>query len=425
MKRPIPVAFRIIALSLLLYRCDNDANPDPSLPITISQVSLSHGTHNWQTVSATIDYNGTETITTHGFVYSPTTMPTIENSEVVDLGILENSSFHFYFDAATALVPDKDYYVRAFVKPGEKIYYSNEVQFHSLRGSWKKLSSFPGPHRKFSIAFSAGGKVYVVGGVSMEMQKFNDVWCYDPVSNTWTQKGPFPLTSISNADAAHFLINDVAYVISTEGFWRYDQQNDTWEKIGSGLNQTRMMSFSIAGKGYAGYGHFDGSLNVYDPIQSSWTALPKTVSSVYPGDADYRKYSWSVDGKAYSGYGTNSTFAEKPIAEFYEYDPSANRWTARKSIFHYNQPRWGLTHFPVNNTIYVGMGRSTNDTVFGDLYEYDASADDWLIVASIPSDPRVDAFSCSNTDKAYVGLGFRYYQGGQVDELFDFWEFTP
>ena len=424
MKRPLTGVFQIIALSLLLYGCDNDANPEPSLVITINQVSVLHGTHNWQMVSAEVD-SVTTTIASHGFVYGQTSMPTIEDSEVFDRGTLEGDYFELRFEGARALEPDKDYYVRAFARIGEKIHYSDEVQFHSLRGSWRKLSSFPGPHRKFSIAFSAGGKVYIVGGVSMDLQKFNDVWCYDPVSNNWSQKGAFPLTSITNNEATHFLINDVAYIVSAAGFWQYDQQNDTWQKIGPGKNQTRMMSFSIAGIGYAGYGHFDGSLNAYDAIQNSWTPIPKTVDSVYPGDADFLKYSWSVDGKAYSGYGTNSTFAEMPVAEFYEYDPSANKWIARNSVFHYNQPRWGLAHFSVNNRIFVGMGRNTNDAVFGDLYEYDASVDDWIIVASTPSAPRVDAFSCASASKAYVGLGFQYYQGGQVDELYDFWEFTP
>lgn len=409
----------------LLYRCGNDPNPEPPLVITISKVSVSTSMHNWQTVSAMVDYKGKATIMSHGFVYSHTPMPTVGDSETVDLGTLEYAHFELKFDGTTAIEPDKNYYVRAFSRIGEKIYYSDEVQFHSLRGSWKKRSPFPGSHRKFSIAFSVDDRVYVVGGISMELQKFNDVWCYDPVSNSWSEKNAFPLTSISNNEAAHFLINDVAYVVSAAGFWRYDHLDDRWEKIGSGVNQTRMMSFSIAGKGYAGYGHFDGSLNVYDPMHNSWTTFPKTVGTRYPGDADFRKYSWSVDGKAYSGYGTNSSFAEKPKAEFYEYNPSANKWTARKSVFYYNNPRWGLTHFTVNNKIYVGMGRDTNDSVSGDLYEYDASADDWTIVASIPSDPRVDAFSCANASKAYVGLGFRYYQGGQVDKLYDFWEFTP
>jgi N-acetylneuraminic acid mutarotase len=79
----------------------------------------------------------------------------------------------------------------------------------------------------------------------------------------------------------------------------------------------------------------------------------------------------------------------------------------------------------VNNKVYVGMGRNTNDAVLGDLYEYDESANDWIIVASIPSAPRVDAFSCFTATKGYIGLGLQYYQGGQVDELTDFWEFTP
>jgi hypothetical protein len=323
----------ITALSLLLYCCDEKIKLETSVDITLSQVSVSSGTHNWQTVSASIDSKDNLAIESHGFVYSQNSLPTIEDSKVVDLGALVNSNFFLYFNGDTEIEPDTDYYVRAFVKLEDKILYSDQSQFHSLRGHWKKLSSFPGKHRRFSIAFSVGGKTYVVGGINRQQQKFNDVWCYDPNTATWNAKNVFPLSSVSNTEATHFIINDVAYVVSEEGFWKYDSQNDEWQKIGSGINQTRMMSFTINGKGYVGYGHFDGPLITYNPLQNLWTTLLKTQASLYPGDADFMKYSWSVNGKVFSGYGTNSSFEEKPIAEFYEYDPVANKWTAKKSVF--------------------------------------------------------------------------------------------
>jgi len=183
-----------------------------------------------------------------------------------------------------------------------------------------------------------------------------------------------------------------------------------------------MVVFTFGVKAYIGNGQ---GWHVYDTSLNSWSYLPNFVDTSYPGDATYLKYAFSANGKGYSGFGLDRWQSSSPTTEFYEYDPVSNKWSEKKSYLYYNGAKTGLTAFCLKDKIYVGMGRSTNDAVSGDLHEYDPKTLTWNDVASIPGIERTDAFSCATSTKGYVGLGFKYYRGGQVDKLVDFWEFKP
>lgn len=420
MKKPSVFVFLAIATSFIFSQCDPD-EVEPT-PLLQASVSVFEGYHTRQAIGVAIEYGGSRAITSHGIVISTHNNPTLEDGTVVDRGVMEYPNFYIEFDGTIPLEPDHDYYAKAFAVINKKTYYSDVVEFHTFKGTWKKLASFPGQHRKLSLSFTANGYVYVVGGTSMELTKFNDVWRYDPSSDTWLQLSSFPLAAVSTIEAASFVIYDIAYVLSAAGLWRYQPGNDVWEKLGNGIDQTHMLSFIIDNKGYAGLGRWNGGLKVYDPLVNTWTS----VSTYYPGEADYLKYTVAAGGRAYSGYGTSSTFGnESPQSEFYSFDPSTKQWTEQESFLNWNDPKTGLVCFSINDKVYMGMGRNTNDAVFGDLNEFDPATGKWTYVLSIPATERTDAIYCSASGRGYVGLGFKYHSGGQVDKLFDFWEFKP
>jgi N-acetylneuraminic acid mutarotase len=420
MKKPSVFIFLAIATPFIFSQCDPDeVEPKPRLQ---ARVSVIKGYHTWQAIDVSIEYEGGKAIGSHGIVFSSHNNPTLEDGTVVDRGVMEYPNFYFELDGSTPFEPNQDYYAKAFAVINKKTYYSDVVEFHTFKGTWKKLASFPGQHRKLSLSFSVNGNLYVVGGTSMELTKFNDVWRYDPSSDAWLQKSSFPVAVVSTIEAASFVINDIAYVVSAAGLWRYHPENDVWEKLGDGINQTHMLAFTIDDKGYAGLGRWNGGLKAYNPLLNTWSNVP----TYYPGEADHLKYTVSAGGRAFSGYGTSSTFGnESPQVEFYSFNPSTRQWTEQDSYLYWNDPKTGLVCFSINNKVYMGMGRNTNDAVFGDLNEFDPATGEWTYVLSMPGTERTDAIYCSANEKGYVGLGFKYHSGGQVDKLFDFWEFRP
>lgn len=58
---------------------------------------------------------------------------------------------------------------------------------------WTRLADFPGTPRASANAFSIGHKAYVCFGRSgPSTGLLKDVWEYDAITDTWTQKADFP-----------------------------------------------------------------------------------------------------------------------------------------------------------------------------------------------------------------------------------------
>lgn len=55
-----------------------------------------------------------------------------------------------------------------------------------LVGNWVKVSDFDGVSRRSAVTFTAGGQVYVAtGGYKYRL---NDLWMFNPDTETWTEK---------------------------------------------------------------------------------------------------------------------------------------------------------------------------------------------------------------------------------------------
>jgi hypothetical protein len=425
MPRLLTFCGSLVLIVLTLSSC-SDPEPEPLAPVlTVTGVGESTSHYRYQSLNTTVKYEGELTME-YGVVFSREPDPLIGGNGVTveEMGVFEYQSFTYYFTDSSNIGPSTIYHAKSFIRIEDRLYYSDELSFKSFAGSWKKLAPFPGLHRKKSLSFFIDNKVFVVGGTSMQLNTFKDVWSYSVATDQWVKKSDLPLSSVSSDEAVTFVVQSNAYIMSKAGLWKYNVAGDSWERVNDGLNQTRMLAFTIGDKAYAGHGHFAGNLAIYDPALNTWTGIPRTEAAIYPGEADWLRNSVSTGTRAYVGFGINTDFDEKGIAEMYEFAPSGNTWQKR-NIFSGNGVRKGLVSFAINSKAYFGLGLNTADVTYGDLLEYNPATDGWTTMVSIPAPSRTEAFYCSSSSKAYIGMGLEYFSGGQVTELFDFWEFTP
>jgi len=170
----------------------------------------------------------------------------------------------------------------------------------------------------------------------------NDLWCYDPVSNTWTN--PAPSGTLPSARGYHAMVWDPVrnQVIMFGGFdatypyykndlWCYDPVSNTWTNPAPGgtlpsaryghamvwdpvRNQVIMFGGNTASD-------YKNDLWCYDPVSNTWT-VKTPVSS--PSARIYHAMVW--DGSRaimFGGYGTSPTYKN----DLWCYDPAGNTWT--------------------------------------------------------------------------------------------------
>ncbi len=129
---------------------------------------------------------------------------------------------------------------------------------------WIEKANFGGEARHRGVGFSVGGRGYMGLGHynSIVDILFEDIWEYDPGSNTWTQKANFMGGKVIQAVA--FTIGDIAYVgtgrnpgfVEQKDFYAFDAKTNTWSAIDDfgGSARHGAAAFAIGGKGYVGTG---------------------------------------------------------------------------------------------------------------------------------------------------------------------------
>ncbi len=123
---------------------------------------------------------------------------------------------------------------------GDKIYVLVETGFiykyDPNLDTWVKKSKSQFPKRASSLV-NTNGKIYAIGGATLENSVFSIVEEYDPSNDTWTRKNDLPSNRAWGSACA---INDKIYyfggVDNVNAFsttFEYDPKNDEWTK---GLN---------------------------------------------------------------------------------------------------------------------------------------------------------------------------------------------
>ncbi len=253
-------------------------------------------------------------------------------------------------------------------------------EFNSETNTWTQKANFGGGDRWGGIAFSIGSKGYA--GIGANSQLKNDFWEYDPPTNTWTQKTSYPGNGRLHCTA--FMADNKGYVVGgsatstigneTKELWEYDPLTDSWsQKTDFGGNvRDRAIGFTIYDKGYVGTGyHYDGSNPVnyndfwqYDPATDSWIQIAN-----FPGSQRSYGVGFSFGNKGFAGLG----YASVPFTDLWMYDPDTDSWSQMAAFPAVG--RLGSTGLTIGNSAYVGLGYfisgGSNVVYLNDFWKYE------------------------------------------------------
>ena len=230
--------------------------------------------------------------------------------------------------------------------------------FVFLPDNWTSLAKLPANlGRSYGVGFSIGNKGYF--GMGNDLTNANDdLYEYDPSTNSWTQKSSM------------------------------------------GKNLQLGMSFVINGKAYVGIGKtdfpdFTNSFYEYDPALDKWTQ-----KADFPGEERYLPVGLAIGNKGYvglGGYGEN---------DWWEYDPASNTWT-RKADLAFSMVPQNPVGFAISDKGYVIGSFVTGPVSFeGGVIEYNPSTDTWVRKKNFPGGAISDMIGVGTNDKGFlIGYG--------------------
>lgn len=259
--------------------------------------------------------------------------------------------------------------------------------YDPLTNTWTQKAGFgatdstgsPIGGRSLAVGFALNGKGYVGGGLSGGYA-FKDLYEYDPVMDSWTQKNDLP--GPVRYGAVSFTIGNKAY-IATGGnamgtfyndLWEYDQATDTWTQKANypGTPMHRAIAFSIGTKAYLGNGHnFNNDFWCWEQSTDTWIPV-----SPFPGAPCYRSLAFSIGNKAYVGTGEVTGGTSK---QMWEYDPSC--YVPAPHICMVSTD--SATNFKYNIIYWDASLYSNVDSFY--IYRKDALSSNYLQIGSVPA----------------------------------------
>jgi N-acetylneuraminic acid mutarotase len=276
--------------------------------------------------------------------------------------------------------------------------------------------------RSGASTFILDNKAYVVGG-RLGLTDRTEMWCYDPITDSWATKAPIP---VARRLAASFEIDGKGYVAcgltgsSTKlnDLWQYDPDQDTWFQKAAFPGGARYGTyyFALNGFGYLGTGNTgssDGPMLSdawkYDPVANTWSA-----SIAIPDLARFGTSSFTVNGKGYVFGGKESDLDFSP--NLWSFDPAVQQWTLLAPFP--GSPRSSPLAFVYYDYAVVGCGRNDNENFF-DVWQYKPSINGWIAAPSYPGESSLSGTSFSINNRAFGGLGWRLDDNTSRSDLWE------
>jgi N-acetylneuraminic acid mutarotase len=290
------------------------------------------------------------------------------------------------------------------------------LTFFSIKAfsqNWVQKASMPTAGRYAGIAFVVNNKAYVGLGVNASQQKYHDIWEYTPGTNSWIQKVNYPGNGMYASTA--FSINGKGYVClggdatsntnGTNQLWEYEPTTDTWTQKANfpGTARYGASCFVIGDTAFLGTGSNNVPTNylfdfwMYVPATNTWTQLAN-----YPGGHRNHGNAFSIQNYGFLGTGlvTNSVVTN----DFWRYNKQTNTWTNITPML--GTDRMGTASFTYLNKGYVGTGKTIGGVYYNTFYEYSPGANTWNLMSTSGGLPgRSTAFTFELGGEVYIGTG--------------------
>lgn len=313
-----------------------------------------------------------------------------------------------------------------YVMPGAHPVNGNSFwAYNTLTDAWSQRAAFPGSVRESGIAFSAGGKGYFGMGAALTATTpqtavfYNDLWEYNPVSDTWNAKASLPASGREGAVA--FELNGFGYVGTGFGgvagnladFWEYDPATNNWQQKAffPGSPRTMASGVGINGKGFVGMGANYNQSSIYSdfymylPSSNTWSTLAS-----FNGGGTYSSKLVFAGNILYLTGG----FLLPQSSNISQYDPVSNSWASLPAF----PGGFRTNHIAINagGRIFMGTGADQGNFYKKDWWEFNplglSSSQEKEVSNKIPhvfpnpaqKGNSVHFHNCSNTTLTFYDL---------------------
>ena len=259
--------------------------------------------------------------------------------------------------------------------------------YNYFQNDWDNETSLGGDNgqgleRASAISFSSeiNQKGYVGLGQTETIAFMNDLWEFDPIANTWTQKANFIGSPRRQAVAFTLQSNNLAYVGTgqdasglTKDFYTYNASTNTWTQIQDfpGLARRGAVAYSGENHGFLGTGAGAVLMNdfwMYDATLDTWIQ-----KAPFPGSPRSGAVAWTPDSGidhplGYIALGEDNFIEFKK--DVWEYNYYTNSWIQRSDF-----PGVGRKYavaFSIQGIAYVGTG--FDGAFHDDFYAYSGTA---------------------------------------------------
>jgi N-acetylneuraminic acid mutarotase len=207
--------------------------------------------------------------------------------------------------------------------------YLDFWEYDPFTNVWTQKANFGGGARFGAVGFAIGSFGYIAtGGLGFPSNGNNDIWQYNPITDIWIQKTSLP--GIGRIAANGFVIGNSCFIADgvTNGntvnvlsdLWEYNSVTDTWTQKANcpGVARCDAASFTICDKGYFGTGDpcYCTDIWQYNPVSNIWTQ-----KTDFGGLGRDESAFFSIGNRGYIGLGsrTGAPF----FNDFWEYTPDS------------------------------------------------------------------------------------------------------
>ena len=273
----------------------------------------------------------------------------------------------------------------------------------------------PSP-RASAACFVMDDKAYVFAGRDSNGTYLNDLWCYDPAKDEWTNAGTSPMRGRVNATAC--VKDDKVYLgLGFNGrhgqdtsylkdWWEYVPATKQWTQLADYPNEYTDKATCFVGEKelYVGYGfcwNYRRDLFRYDIATNRWDSVDVEVSFHGYPTRSFGGTGCTCQKRHFMGTG----YFRHSLDWWAEFD--GQHWTKRTSVP--GRARTLAASAATSQYIYVTAGIhyggiTTDGEVLKDIQRYDPATDRWTYVAVLQK--GLLNHNCFAIGKrVYIGLG--------------------
>jgi len=304
--------------------------------------------------------------------------------------------------------------------------------FSSYAQVWQQLADFPSTERDDGVSFTLNNFVYCGTGLQQNWSTSSDFYRFDMNTDTWDTIAPLPLSAHRQA-ACGFSYNGEGYVFGgfsgypLNDLWKYNPQTDTWIQKASkpGIGLSGASCFELNGKAYI-IGGNNGDLTVYNQVWEYTIATDSwSQKNNFPASGSWRASAVAYSNNAYLIFGMDT--AGSFNRNLYKYNVQADSWTILST---FPQPGRILSSLSViQNSLVVFAGVDSVNSYYNNLWYFSFYDSLWYQGVSLPAIARKEGICFNSVSALYYTIGLnpqeiRLKETWKIDNVIGVLEFT-